>query len=123
MALHRDIYWVGRQWAVTGHGMQACDQKQKGQFDIEIARLWDEGLAEGLRQQKWFNAEDFDKGLAIARARYPAQPRDLALPEAIPPLKSDEPVEPLRPAPQQFVMRIKGWPAKFVRPWRVRLRR
>ena len=36
MALHRDIYWVGRQWAVTGYGMQACNQKQKGQFDIEV---------------------------------------------------------------------------------------
>ena len=35
MALHRDIFWVGRQWAVTGYGVQACDQKQKGQFDIE----------------------------------------------------------------------------------------
>jgi len=23
MALHRDIYWVGRQWAVTGYGIQA----------------------------------------------------------------------------------------------------
>jgi hypothetical protein len=28
MALHRDIYWVGRQWAVTGYGIQACDQKK-----------------------------------------------------------------------------------------------
>ena len=35
MALHRDIFWVGRQWAVTGYGIQACDQKQKGGFDIE----------------------------------------------------------------------------------------
>ena len=25
MALHRDIFWIGRQWAVTGHGMQAID--------------------------------------------------------------------------------------------------
>ncbi len=29
MALHRDIFWVGRQWAVTGYGIQACNQKQK----------------------------------------------------------------------------------------------
>ncbi len=45
MALHRDIYWVGRQWAVTGYGMQAVDPKLKGQFDIEASRLWDDGLA------------------------------------------------------------------------------
>ena len=43
MALHRDIYWVGRQWAVTGHGMQTVDQKLKGEFDIEASRLWEEG--------------------------------------------------------------------------------
>jgi hypothetical protein len=23
MALHRDIFWIGRQWAVTGFRMQA----------------------------------------------------------------------------------------------------
>ena len=48
MALHRDIYWVGRQWAVTGYGMQAVDPKLKGQFDIEAIRLWEDGLSEGL---------------------------------------------------------------------------
>jgi hypothetical protein len=47
MALHRDIYWVGRQWAVTGYGVQACDQKQKGQFDIDASRLWEEDVLEG----------------------------------------------------------------------------
>ena len=48
MALHRDIYWVGKQWAVTGYGIQACDQKQKSQFDIEAARLWDDGVLEAF---------------------------------------------------------------------------
>jgi hypothetical protein len=71
MALHRDIYWVGKQWAVTGYGMQAVDQKQKSKFDIEVSRLWDDDLSENLRAERWFNAEDFSKGLAIARARYP----------------------------------------------------
>ena len=75
MALHRDIHWIGRQWAVTGYGMQAIDQRHGGQFDIEIERLWDEGLLEGLSGQKWFNPEDFAKGLAIARKRYPEPPR------------------------------------------------
>ena len=49
MALHRDIFWVGRQWAVTGYGMQACDQKQKSKFDIEASRLWDDDVLESLR--------------------------------------------------------------------------
>ena len=27
MALHRDIFRIGRQWAVTGFGIQAVDQR------------------------------------------------------------------------------------------------
>ncbi len=80
MVLHRDIYWVGRQWAVTGHGLQACDQKQKGKFDIEAARLWDDGLVETMHAKEWLNAADFDKGLEIARKRYPGQPSNAAEP-------------------------------------------
>lgn len=74
MALHRDIFWIGRQWAVTGFGMQAINQKHDGQFDIAVERLWDDNLPGILREQKWFNVEDFDKGLAIARARYRQPP-------------------------------------------------
>jgi hypothetical protein len=51
MALHRDIYWVGRQWSVTGYGMQAIDQKLQGKFDIEVSRLWDDGLLESMQAQ------------------------------------------------------------------------
>lgn len=75
MALHRDIHWIGRQWAVTGYGMQAIDQRLGGRFDIEIERLWEQGLPEILSEQKWFNADDFSKGLAIARKRFPGTPR------------------------------------------------
>src|SRR4051812_5779754 len=71
MALHRDIYWIGRQWAVTGFGMQAVNQKVGGAFDIAIARLWDDDPSIIVREQSWFNAEDFAKGPAAARARYP----------------------------------------------------
>ena len=71
MALHRDIFWIGRQWAVTGHGMQLIDQRLEGAFDIEVIRLWDDDLIESLRAKAWLKAEDFDKGLAVARTRYP----------------------------------------------------
>jgi hypothetical protein len=71
MALHRDIFWIGRQWAVTGHGMQLIDQRLEGAFDIEIVRLWDDDLIASLRAKAWLKAEDFDKGLAVARTRYP----------------------------------------------------
>src|SRR3954470_11970007 len=101
MALHRDIFWIGRQWAVTGHGMQLIDQRLEGAFDIEAARLWDDDLIEGLRAKAWLKAEDFDKGLAIARARH-LQPSGASPvtaqvpgPEPIaPPLRAAEPEAP-----------------------------
>jgi len=133
MALHRDIYWVGRQWAVTGYGVQAVDQKQKGQFDIAASRLWEDGLAESMHGEGWLNREDFDKALSVARVRYPEPPR-MAAPSAppvspAPPEASASrvtvgaPVVPPEPVVQGFAMRIEGWPAKFVRPWRARIRR
>jgi hypothetical protein len=123
MALHRDIYWVGRQWAVTGHGIQACDQKKKGQFDIEASRLWEDGVLESLRAEPWLDHADFDKALAAARKRYPEPARKAAaLAEDVSRVAPDPPVEPPRPAPQRFGLRIERGSAKFLPLWRVRLR-
>ena len=77
MALHRDILWIGKQWAVTGHGMQLIDQRLEGAFDIEVIRLWDDDLIESLRGKAWLKAEDFEKGLAVARTRHPRLGRRL----------------------------------------------
>jgi hypothetical protein len=97
MPLHRDIHWIGRQWAVTGHGMQLIDQKLQGFFDVEVSRLWDDDLIEALHAKEWLNIADFDKGLAIARARYP-QPQDaVMLSREVAPPPAHEPVAPLPP--------------------------
>ena len=96
MALHRDIFWIGREWAVTGSGMQAINQKHCGEFDIPIERLWDEDLSDAVCGQKWFNADDFDKGLAVARARYP---QSLATPAPPKPVKAPPPSRPVPPQP------------------------
>jgi hypothetical protein len=137
MALHRDIYWVGKQWAVTGYGIQACDQKKKGQFDIEASRLWEDGVLESLCAEPWLNREDFDKALAAARKHYPEPPRKTApviesVPSAAPsaPIEPLKPAEPPKPAPQPpkpvaqpFVdLRIDGGSAKFLPLWRIRFR-
>ena len=124
MALHRDVYWVGRQWAVTGYGIQACDQRQKSQFDIEASRLWEDGVLEGMRALAWLNIEDFEKALSVARQHYPEPPRK-AVPaeENASGLGDRGPVELPKPAAQKFDMRIDGWPARFVRPWRIRIKR
>jgi hypothetical protein len=95
MALHRDIFWIGRQWAVTGFGMQAINQKHGGEFDIPIERLWDDDLHDAVCQQKWFNPDDFNKGLAVARARYP---QSLARP-APPTQVKTSPSKPAQPQP------------------------
>ena len=142
MALHRDIYWVGRQWAVTGYGIQACDQKQKGQFDIEAARLWDDGVQESVRALKWFNGEDFDKAVSVARKYYPEPPRKA--PPPVPPVTDDVPPPtppqtpapadkpasqttdnvPLPPPPHPAVRKFEMWStgarARFLRVWRIR---
>jgi hypothetical protein len=138
MALHRDIYWVGRQWAVTGFGLQACNQKQKGKFDVEASRLWQDGVLESIRAEPWLNVADFEKAVDVARQRFPPPPRKAVPPKetALGPAETalkktgprdagpkESPKEAPKPAVQTFAMRIDGWPAKFVRPWRIRIRR
>ena len=167
MALHRDIYWVGKQWAVTGNGVQACDQKQKGQFDIEAGRLWDDDVVERLRAHKWLNVDDLEKALAIARQRFPGPSNKPARPEpeaiaAAPPAAPIQPLvktvrqaarpEPSKPAKLNAIIRPPAAPAarrtpvetkpdhvppmpaapgfqlpfsakaRFLRPWRVRMK-
>jgi hypothetical protein len=124
MALHRDILWIGRQWAVTGHGMQLIDQRLMGAFDIEVACLWDDDLIDRMRAKEWLNAADFDKGLAVARRRHkqpepgsePVVAAEPALPAAaIPP---PAPIESAQPSSPDLQMKVDG-AARFARPWRV----
>jgi hypothetical protein len=126
MALHRDIYWVGKQWAVTGHGIQACNQKQKSQFDIEASRLWEDGVQDAVRAEKWVNTDDFEKAVTVARKYYPEPPRKAPLPQpAVSPpthvAAAPEP-EPSRLVSPKFDMRSEGALAKLRPVWRVRTR-
>ncbi len=107
MPLHRNIHWIGRQWAVTGHGLQLIDQKLQGFFDIEVSKLWDDDLIEGLHAKEWLNIADFDKGLALARSRYPqpasvvAPPAEVARPLAMKPMAAiTEVAKPIVPKPE-----------------------
>jgi hypothetical protein len=121
MALHRDIFWVGRQWAVTGSGIQAVDQRRRSEFDIDILRLWDDGLCDRLREHTWFVAEDFEKALAMARARYPAPPRKTAAPDVpISRPAQPAPIAPPQPAVQTLKWRLERASARFLLQWRVR---
>lgn len=119
MALHGDIFWVGRQWAVTGAGIQAVDQRLRGVLDIEIARLWDDDLVQNRRAKPGVNAADFDKALTMARERFPqtsesdpfvAQLQALGVIEA--------PV--VGPALPAMKLRAEGRLARFLPQWRIR---
>ena len=126
MALHRDIFWVGKQWAVTGHGVQACNQKQRGQFDIASSQLWDDGVQDAVRSLDWVNKEDFDKAITAARKYYPEPPRKAPAPS--PSVSSPTHLAPA-PEPQpsrlvapKFDMGSDSVPAKLRPVWRVRPR-
>ena len=141
MALHRDIFWIGRQWAVTGFGLQAIDQRLKGAFDIEAARVWDEDLTERMQAYAWLNAADFDKALSVARTRFPEPPRkalplvdsvlELIQPSGVEPSRAaaevptgvppEDPKPPeLRPATAMPALQASGRLAHFIPQWRVR---
>jgi hypothetical protein len=99
MALHRDIYWIGRQWAVTGFGLQAVDQRLKGAFDVEIVKLWEDDLPRRMRALAWLNADDFNRALALARGRFPQPPRkSLPLVDSVLELIQPARGEPPKPA-------------------------
>jgi hypothetical protein len=66
--LHPDIFWLGKQWAVTRYGLQALNPKLKMRFDSEASRIWEEGLAEAMPED-WFDIEDFRDALNEARKR------------------------------------------------------
>ncbi len=114
MALHRDIFWVGRQWAVTGFGIQAVDQRLRGVLDVEISRLWDDDFIAGRRAKPGLNLADFDNALSVARARYPQGTEPVI--EAAPPRPStaEPPVSPI------LALRLEGRLARFLPQWRVR---
>ena len=116
MALHRDIFWVGRQWAVTGAGIQAVDQRLRGVLDIDIARLWDDAHVQSRRAKPGVNLEDFDAAVTMARARFPGTTAHAAtdlLPA--PPAATVSP-----PVPAAFVLRAEGRLARFLPQWRIR---
>jgi hypothetical protein len=69
MSLHRDIYWLGRQWAVTGYGIQAVDQKRFGRHDVELARIDDQEVIAALEALDWFDSEDFREAVVQAKRR------------------------------------------------------
>jgi hypothetical protein len=141
MALDRNIYWIGRQWAVTGAGIQAVDQRLEGAFDIEIARLWDDDLESRMGAYVWLNSADFGKALELARARFPRRPKQaLPLVESVlelirspgdraaaaasgleVPSSPPEPPAPVEAPPVAVPsLRIERASAKFLPQWRIR---
>jgi hypothetical protein len=70
-ALARPVYWTGRQWAVTSHGIEARDGKYHIAGDRAWERMGDHGWVEHMAEKVWVDIEDFTEALRIARARWP----------------------------------------------------
>ncbi|KJC37863.1 hypothetical protein [Bradyrhizobium sp. LTSP857] len=120
MALHRDIFWVGRQWAVTGAGVQAVDQRLRGVLDIDVARLWDDAHVQSRRAKPGVNVEDFDKAVTMARSRHPQTPVSapiIAQLEALGVIETSPVESPVVPA---MKLRAEGKLARFLPQWRIR---
>jgi hypothetical protein len=64
-----NVYWQGRQWAVTDYGVERRD----GHYVIERNRLWDNekdyGWVRHLAAKPKTDLEDFAEALRIARRR------------------------------------------------------
>ena len=75
MVLHRDIFWLGRQWAVTGYGIQLVSSKHGMRFDVAAADIGRDDLDTLVRDEPWFDAADFAEALAVARRRAEESPQ------------------------------------------------
>ena len=74
MVLHRDIFWLGRQWAVTGYGIQLVSSKHGMRFDVPAADIGHDDLDAPMRDLSWFDADDFAQALLMARKRSQENP-------------------------------------------------
>jgi hypothetical protein len=120
MALHSDIFWVGRQWAVTGAGIQAVDQRLRGVLDIDIARLWDDAHVQSRRAKPGVNVEDFDKAVMMARSRYPQTPVSAPIIAQLEALRATEASPTATPFVPAMKLRAEGSLARFLPQWRIR---
>ena len=120
MALHSDIFWIGKQWAVTGFGVQAVDQRLRGILDIEIGRLWDDAFVQSRRSKPGLNLDDFDQALAVARTRYPREGARATVDLPLELLLAEEPELPPPLVPPGLALRAEGRLARFLPQWRIR---
>ena len=77
--MHRDIYWLGRQWCVTGYGVQLTDPKWRMTFDVPADRLWSDGLADAVESEPWFDRADFLEAVEVARRRAQDEPHSFTV--------------------------------------------
>ena len=74
VVLHRDVFWLGKQWAVTGFGVQAVSKKHNMTFDIDVSQIWGDDLDAPMRDEPWFDAADFAEAVTVARRRAEESP-------------------------------------------------
>jgi hypothetical protein len=70
--LSKPVFWRGRQWAVTGYGVERRDRNR---YWIDHRRLWDDergfGWVRHMAEKNWVDIADFAEALRLARIRWP----------------------------------------------------
>jgi hypothetical protein len=68
--LNEPIHWKGRQWAVTGYGIE----KRDGTYYIDKERLWEDDdvhpWEKHMKEKDWVDIDDFRAAMTEARKIY-----------------------------------------------------
>ncbi|WP_419951658.1 hypothetical protein [Methylobacterium sp.] len=67
--LTEPVHWQGRQWAVTGFGIESLD----GMYHVQASEIWDEngrppGWLESLYRRYGTDRDDLRTALKVARS-------------------------------------------------------
>jgi len=69
--LVQPIYWTGRQWAVTGYGMECLEERWA---NIHYGGVHDPYLLRHWSAKRWVDVEDFEAAHAVAKKIFEPTP-------------------------------------------------
>lgn len=70
-ALTEPVFWRGREWAVTGYGIEKLD----GRYAIKRSDIWEAHgawtIVNHMEEKGWVDMSDFKTALRIAKIFFP----------------------------------------------------
>lgn len=55
------------RWTMLLSYGPSSTKKLEGKFDVDVSRLWEEGLTEPMLSEPWFDLDDFKEALISRR--------------------------------------------------------